>query len=472
MLKLYNTVSRKKEVFTPLHDDVVRMYCCGLTVYNYAHIGNLRSFLFEDFLRRILEYSGYSVCHVMNITDVGHLTGDVDTGEDKMSAGARREKKSVWDLAQYYIDAFRSDMKSINLLEPNRMPRATDHIVEMIFLIEKLEENGFTYSSGGNIYFDTSKFDRYCDFALLPSHEDDKSRVDYDAHKKNQRDFALWFTRSKFDEQEMKWKSPWGVGYPGWHIECSAMSMKYLGLNDDITKAETFDIHCGGIDHIPVHHTNEIAQSECVTKKKMARFWLHNEFVVIGSEKEKMAKSGNNFVTLSFLIKKGFNPLAYRYFVLGTHYRSKLSFSEEALSGSQNAFNKLKKYCFSFGDPSLGSVNEAYKVRFLNSLQDDINTPQALAVVWDLIKDVNLANIDKAATIFDFDKVLGLDLFKKEDSSKHLIPLNIMDLANQRQLARVNKNWEEADRLRVELLSLGYEIKDTDSGYELSLLIG
>lgn len=466
MIRLYNTVSRTKEDFKPIQDGKVGLYCCGPTVYNFAHIGNLRTFLFEDILRRTLDYNGYEVNHIMNITDVGHLAGDDgdDTGEDKMLKGARREKKTVWDIAHDYTVAFQNDMKALNFIEPTRMPKATDHIQEMIQLIQKLQENGFTYEAGGNIYFDTEKFERYTEFAQLPPVEDTQARVDKDENKKSQRDFALWFTKSKFDDQEMKWESPWGTGYPGWHIECSAMSMKYLGGNQDITQSETFDIHCGGIDHVTVHHTNEIAQSECVTGKNMANYWMHSEWLLVGAG-DKMAKSGDNFITLQTVIDKGYDPMVYRYFVLGAHYRSKLNFTWEALDGAQNALNKVYDFLKKTYDIEVGVVSKDYKSKFVESINDDLNTPQALASMWDVIKS-DLSDADKKATLFEFDKILGLNMveIKLEEIT---ITKELQNLLNQRQQARENKNWELSDQIRDQIREQGYDVEDSSEGQKL-----
>ena len=335
-LKLWNTMGRELQVFTPIQDGKVGMYCCGLTVYNYAHIGNLRSYLFEDFARRTLEYFGSTVRHVMNVTDVGHLTGDTDEGEDKMLKGAREKGMTVWEIAEFYTKAFFRDFELLRCSMPTVICRATEHIQDMIDLISRIEAKGFTYVSGGNVYFDISKFPDYGKLALLDQQQlRAGARITVDEGKKNPADFVLWFTKSKFEHQAMLWDSPWGRGYPGWHIECSAMSMKYLG--------EHFDIHCGGADHIPVHHTNEIAQSEAATGSRWVNYWLHGEWLLL--EKEKMAKSSGNFITLATLTEKGYDPLDYRYFCLGAHYRTQLAFSWESLdaarTGRQGVVDKI-----------------------------------------------------------------------------------------------------------------------------------
>lgn len=463
-LKLFNTLTRKKEEFVPLKEGQVGMYCCGLTVYNFAHVGNLRTYLFEDFLRRILTINGFKVKHVMNITDVGHLTSDADEGEDKMLKGAEREKKTVWEIAEFYTDAFRRDIRKLNILKPTFFPRATDHITEQINLIKNLEEKGFTYFVGGNVYFDTSKLDDYGKLAKLDLTKEGKSRVEKDENKRNKHDFVLWFTKSKFQDQEMKWKSPWGEeGYPGWHMECSAMSMKHLG--------DQFDIHCGGIDHIPVHHTNEIAQSEAATgKKPWVKYWLHGEFLVIGKG-EKMAKSKGNFITLSTFEEKGFSPLDYRYLCLGTHYRKPLMFSYEALEAAKNAREKLNERVLELKskvdkakiDYNSITDSEQYK-GFLSQINDDMNTPKVLATMWEVLKDEKLPDSDKLNLVLKFDEVLGLGL---ADLKEEKIPTKIITLAEEREKARKEKDWARADQLRDEIKAKGYEIADGDSEFKI-----
>ncbi|MBN2190641.1 MAG: cysteine--tRNA ligase, partial [Candidatus Aureabacteria bacterium] len=331
---LYNTLSKSKTAFKPIRDTEVGIYACGPTVYNFAHIGNLRTYIFEDLLKRVFLYNGYKVKHVMNITDVGHLTSDADEGEDKMLLGAEREGKSVWDIAKFYEKAFFKDTEKLNIIGPDIRCRATEHIQDMVNLIGRIEANGFTYVSGGNLYFDIEKFADYGKLSGL-SLQDLRAgaRIEVDANKKNPHDFVLWFTKSKHGNQDMQWESPWGRGFPGWHIECSAMSMKYLG--------EHIDIHCGGIDHINVHHTNEIAQSEAATGKKWVDFWLHGEFLIM--DKGKMSKSAGEFTTLNTLTDKGFDPLDFRYLCLGAHYRTQLAFSYEALESARNGLKNLRR---------------------------------------------------------------------------------------------------------------------------------
>ncbi len=468
-LMLYNTLHRKKEKFVPLDvtGKTVTLYTCGPTVYNFMHIGNLRSFLFEDILKRTLIFSGYKVKHVMNITDVGHLTGeDDDSGEDKMLKGARREGKSVWDVAAFYTDAFKRDYLAMNMTAPFVWCKATDHIKEQISMICTLEKKGFTYFAGGNVYFDSSKLKDYGKLARLDLKAEEKgktkARVEKDLAKKNSHDFVLWFTKSKFDDQEMKWDSPWGVGYPGWHIECSAMATKYLGSQ--------FDIHCGGIDHIPVHHTNEIAQSEAALGvNPWSRFWLHNEFLVVGAG-EKMAKSGENFLTLDVLGGRGIEPLDYRFFCLGTHYRNPLMFSWEALEGAKSARRRLVEKVLELkkdGAVVLSTLSEGgqgYLAAFAAAVGDDMNTPKALALVWDVLRDEELSGSEKYTVLLRFDSVLGfnLDLVVEEK-----IPAVVVKLAQERLAVRVGKEWKKSDELRDKIKDLGYIVGDTKDGFEL-----
>ncbi len=459
-LKIYNTLTRIKEDFKPIHSNKVGMYCCGPTVYNYAHIGNLRAYIFDDILRRTLIYNHFKLNHVMNLTDVGHLTSDADAGEDKMLKGAKREGKTVWEVAQFYTDAFMNDLELLNIETPDVVCKATNHIKEMIELIERIEKNGYAYVSGGNVYFDTSKFKSYGELARLKLDElEAGARIEVDENKKNPNDFVLWFTKSKFEDQAMKWDSPWGIGYPGWHIECSAMSMKYLG--------EQFDIHCGGIDHIPVHHTNEIAQSEAATlKKPWVKYWLHNNFLVM-DKNEKMAKSGDNFLRLQLLIDKGFDPIEYRYFALTTHYRQELKFSFEGLTGAKNAYNSLKNKIIEIkkDNSSKGELKiNNYREEFLESINDDLNTPKALAVLWAVIKDDALGGKEKYELLTDFDKVFGFKISEiKEEAQEELSP-EIQSLIEKREQARKNKDYKEADEIRDELKKLGIELLDTKEG--------
>ena len=406
-LKLYNTLSRKKEEFKPINPPNVGMYACGPTVYNYAHIGNLRTYVFNDVLRRTLLKNGFKLKEVMNITDVGHLTSDADEGEDKMLTAAEREKKKVSDIANFYTKAFFRDTERLNIQRVEIECKATEHIKNMIEMNQRIEKNGFAYFAGGNLYFDTGKLDDYGKLARLKLDElKEGARTDKDPNKKSPTDFVLWFTKSKFKDQEMKWESPWGLGYPGWHIECSAMSSKYLG--------DQFDIHTGGIDHIPVHHTNEIAQAEAASgKKPWVKYWVHGEFIVM--DKGKMSKSAGTFITLQSLIDKGFAPLAYRFLCLGTQYRKQLMFSWEAMQGAANAYKALKNKIAELDDKAKDeSAKKSYHEKFMKEVNDDLNTPKALAVLNELISDDKLSKNSKQELIADFDEILGLDLLKQE----------------------------------------------------------
>ena len=420
-------------------------------MYHYVHIGNHRAFIFEDILKRVLLFNNFKVKHVMNITDVGHLTSDADSGEDKMLKGAKREKKTVWEVAEFYTQSFKDDIKKLNILSADIYCKATEHIKEQIDLVKKLEKKGFTYFVGGNVYFDISKLKDYGKLARLDLSKEGKARVAQDKNKKNRHDFGLWFTKSKFQDQEMKWESPWGEGYPGWHIECSAMSMKYLG--------EKFDIHCGGMDLIPVHHTNEIAQSEALTGKKWVNYWLHNEFVVLG--KKKMSKSSGEFVTLALLEKKGFSALDYRYFCLGTHYRKPLMFSWEALESVKVSRNKLNDRVLEI--KGKGKINKKYLKEFTAAVNDDLNTPKALAVMWEMLKS-SISDGDKYVALLEIDAVFGLGL---KDLKKEKIPASVTKLAKERLKVRLDKDWKESDKLREEINKLGYSIDDTKDGYEI-----
>ena len=457
LMKLFNTLSRKRETFTPLKGEV-GMYTCGPTVYHYAHLGNLRSFIFEDVLKRVLLFNKYKVKHVMNITDVGHLSSDADEGEDKMLKGAKREKKTVWEVANFYTKAFQDDLKKLNVLPPDIWAKATDHIKEQVALVEKLEEKGFIYIAGGNVYFDTSKIKNYGKLARLKIDAKTKSRATKDKNKKNPTDFVLWFTKSKFLDQEMQWDSPWGKGYPGWHIECSAMASKYLG--------EQFDIHCGGRDLIPVHHTNEIAQAEAAFgKKPWVKYWVHNEFLV-DNQGKKMAKSAGEFLTLNVLEEKGFAPLDYRYFCLGTYYGNPLMFSLEALESAKNARKKLVEKVLGLDNSGKENkkLQEKYLKQFTADINDDLNTSKTLATVWGVLKDENLSDKDAKVLLLKFDEVLGLGL---RDLKAEKISTEVKKLAEERLKARNKKNWVQSDKLRDKISELGYVIEDTKEGYGL-----
>lgn len=458
VLKLFNTLSRKKEEFKPIKPGFVGLYCCGPTVYWHQHIGNMRTYVFEDILKRVLLYNGFKVKHVINVTDVGHLTSDADEGEDKLVKALKREgmplnKESMLKLANIYWEEFKDDFVKLHILSPDIWCKATEHVPEMLKLIERIQKNGYTYAAGGNLYYDISKFKNYAKLGKLKLEEQKAgTRVEVDVEKRNPQDFVLWFTESKFKGHIMLWDSPWGTGWPGWHIECSAMSMKYLG--------DYFDIHCGGVDHIQVHHTNEIAQSEGATGKKWVNYWLHGEFLV--SDKGKMAKSAGEFITLATLIDKGYDPLVYRYFCLTAHYRSKLSFSYDALESAKNSFNSFKERIIEIKENLASKPKDNdYKWKFADAVADDLNMPIALSVVWDVIKDKDLGSNEKYELLLDFDKVLGfnIDGFKREEISK-----GIQKLVDEREAARKAKDFKKADEIRDKLKAQGIVIEDTPQG--------
>ena len=462
---LYNTMSRTVEEFVPINDECVGLYGCGPTVYNYAHIGNLRTYIFEDTLKRVLRHAGFKVKHVMNITDVGHLTGDGDDGEDKMAKSARESGRSVWDIAKFYTDAFFKDYDSLNIIRPDVVCPATQHIPQMIELIKRLEAGGHTYVAGGNVYFSIDTFPEYGKLAKL-NLDDLRSgaRIDIDTNKRNPKDFVLWFTNSKFGEQAMMWDSPWGRGYPGWHIECSAMSMYYLG--------EQFDIHCGGIDAIPVHHTNEIAQSEAATGKKWVNYWMHGEFLL--SDKGKMSKSSGEFLTMSVLTSHGYDPLDYRYFCLGATYRTQLQFSYQGMDGARTARLGLVDRIASLGDDiapesSLSEKTRSYMDQFDSFVCNDLATARGLSVLWTMLKDEGITNAEKRRAVNYMDEVLGLGLdeikAKKDDVSD--IPAEVMELVEKRAQAKKNKDWAAADSYRNQIEAMGYLLKDTPAGPSL-----
>ncbi len=465
-IRFHNTLSGKKEIFKPIKDGEVKMYNCGPTVYDYVHIGNLRSYLFADVLRRTLEYNQFKVTQVINITDIGHLRSDADEGEDKMTAALRRDGKpltmeALRHLADFYTEAFLKNLDELNIEKPTMLPKASENIDVNIDLIKKLEEKGFIYTTSDGVYFDTSKDKNYGRLGgVFPDTDVEKSRIHHNAEKRHPEDFALW----KFSS-ELGWESPWGKGFPGWHIECSAMSMKYLG--------ETFDIHTGGMDHIPIHHNNEIAQSESATGKPLANYWLHHGFIII--EGGKMAKSQGNFLRLQDITEKGVSPLAYRYWLLTSHYRSPVNFNYEALNGSQVALTRLAGQIsypsqllgVAHPDRGQGMISLRHQQKFLSFINDDLDTPKALALVWDLLKDESISPADKRATILDFDRVLGLDLEKLAEPVHFKIPAEITKLADEREEARKEKDWEKADKLRKKILDAGFEIKDLGNDYQI-----
>jgi len=451
-LKLYNTLTRKKEVFKSLKDKKAGLYTCGPTVYMYAHIGNLRTYIFEDILKRILNYNSYKVKHVMNITDVGHLTSDSDTGEDKLEKSAVREKKTVWDIAGFYTRAFKKDLKKLNIIEPDVWEKATDTIEDQINLIKTLERKGFTYKIKDGIYFDSSKLPSYGRLWAKKIKPKAGARIEM-SEKKNPTDFALWKFSPKEKKRQMEWDSPWGIGFPGWHTECVAIGIKNLGI--------PFDIHCGGIDHIQIHHTNEIAQAEAAYEKPLANYWLHGEFLIL--KKARMGKSEGNILTLEELIKKGFHPLSFRYLALTAHYKSKLVFSLESLKSADQALKKLYQKTAELKDSKGKSPDNDYKEEFLKYINDDLNTPKALALIWKMLES-NFPARAKYELLLDFDKVLGLNL---REIKKEKIPEEIIKLVEERKKCRKNKEFQEADKIRKEIEKSGWQIEDTDQGTKI-----
>ncbi len=464
-MRLYNTRSGKVEEFIPINKDYVTMYTCGPTVYHFAHIGNLRSYIMEDVLEKSLNFLGYNVKRVMNITDVGHLTSDGDTGDDKMLKGAKREHKSVMEIAEYYTNCFKNDCDKLNIKWPDTVVPATSMIDYYIEFISKLMDKGYAYFKNGNVYFDTSKLD---DYYVLSNHNVDdllsgvRDTVTEDVNKKNKADFVLWFTKSKFEDQELKWDSPWGMGYPGWHIECSCISLKHLG--------EDLDIHCGGVDNIFPHHTNEIAQTESYVGHKWGNFWVHCEH--LNDREGKMSKSKGEFLTVSLLESKGYSPLAYRLLCLSSHYRKQLVFTYESLDIAQNTYDKLRNKIKSL--KSTGNIDnekfEKYKIQFADAIMDDMNTSNALTTLYDILKD-DMNDATKVALIRLFDTVLSLDLLREDDNEiDSELEKYILQMIEKRKIAKENKDYEMADKIRNELLEKNIIIKDTREGtiYEVN----
>lgn len=463
-MRVYNTLTKKIEDFIPFEEGKVRMYTCGPTVYDYAHIGNLRTYIFEDILEKSLKYVGYEVYRVMNITDVGHLTSDGDTGEDKMAKGALRAGKTVKETAEFYTEAFFRDCEKLNIKKPAVVSPASEHIDMYIKMITKLLNDGYAYESNGNIYFDISKAKDY--YRLSGKNPEDllvgaRDSVEEDTAKKNPADFALWFTTSKFQNQEMKWDSPWGVGYPGWHIECSGISGKFLG--------EYLDIHCGGVDNIFPHHTNEIAQSEAYFGHKWCNYWMHGEY--LNDATGKMSKSKGEFLTVSLLEEKGYDPLAYRYFCLNSHYRNPLTFTWEGLDGASNAYKKLKSKIKSLDrTPDLNeNKTDAYQVRFKEAIKNDLNTSTMMTLVYDVLKDEELSDFSKLYLMDDFDKVLGLNLIEEEAEVDEDLEKEILEKIEERNQAKKDKDYAKADQIRNELLEKGIKLIDSREGttYEI-----
>ena len=448
MLRLFDTYTRTVRPFVPLKAGEAGLYACGPTVYDYAHIGNLRTYVFEDGLRRTLQWHGYRVRHVMNITDVGHLTSDADTGDDKMERGTARTGRSAWELAEHYTEAFRADLRALNVLEPDIWCRATAHIPEQIAFVQDLEAKGFTYRTSDGLYFDTSRLPGYGHLGRLDVRGQRAGiRVEL-GEKRNPTDFALWKSSPSDRKRQMEWESPWGVGFPGWHLECSAMARKYLG--------DLFDLHCGGEDHIKVHHTNEIAQTEARCGTRLANYWLHGYFLKL--ERDKMSKSAGGFIRLQTLAERGLDPLAFRYFCLTAHYRTHLAFTWEALAGAAKALERLRAAA---RGPVIADPDEAALARFTEALDDDLNFPRALAVAWEVAKGPEAT---RSATLRRFDLALGLGLGTERPAE---VPAEIVELAQARQRARARRDFPEADRLRRELQAQGWRVADGAEGFTL-----
>mgnify|MGYP000229660407 CR=1 FL=1 len=461
-MKIYNTLTRKKEELQPINDNLVKIYSCGPTVYNYAHIGNLRTYVFMDILRRVLQYEGYKLKHVMNITDVGHLVSDADEGEDKMVKSAREQQKSPWEIAEYYTKVFFEDIKALNIQKPEIIPKATEHIQEMIEFVQALVEKGYGYETSDGIYFDISKFEGYGKLSGINLEEQIAgARVEVNEEKRNPADFALWKKAPK--NHIMQWPSPWGMGYPGWHIECSAMSRKYLG--------DSFDIHTGGVDHIPIHHENEIAQTEALLGRPSVKYWMHGEFLLV--DNGKMSKSLGNTYTIADLKARGFKPLAFRYFCLNAHYRNKLNFTWDAMKAAQVSYERLLSGALAHKnagyrkDAVSAELIDAFKKDFEEAITDDLNIPKAMGVVWNVIR-----HEEKCRELFDllvkFDQILGLDIEKAEESADKSdeleISQEIKELIERRQQARKEKNWKLADEIRDKLKEMGIQLEDTPQG--------
>lgn len=458
-LTLYNTLHHKKEEFVPMEEGKAGLYSCGPTVYSYQHLGNMRAFVMWDFLRRILEYNGFEVNHVINITDVGHLTDDADQGEDKMEQGARREGKTVWELAEYYTKVFKQDLASLNVLAPTTWCVATEHIKEQIDMIKRIEEQGFAYQTSDGIYFDTSKLDDYGKLVknFDPEKLDVGSRVEF-GEKKHPTDFALWKFSPEDEQRQMEWMSPWGKGFPGWHIECTAMGCKYLG--------KTFDIHTGGIEHIPVHHTNEIAQAQAAFGDDHVRYWLHNEWLLLG--KDKFSKSLGHTLRVQDIVEKDFDPLDYRYFLALTNYRKPAKFSLEALESARTARRRLTERVIelkeSVGVPAAAPSEQglAFQRRFVGAINDDLNVPEALALAHELLKS-DVGDAEKLSLLIDWDRVFGFRL-KQVRAEEIVVPDDVQSLVDEREAARKAKDFEKSDRLRDELSQRGWSVSDTPEG--------
>lgn len=454
MLKIYNTYSREKEEFKT-DGDTVRIYTCGPTVYNYAHIGNLRAYIFMDTLRKVLKYNGYKLTHVMNITDVGHMTSDADEGEDKMLKASREKQMKPEDIAKMYTEVFLKDIGKLNIENPEYITKATDHIKEMEEYVKDIVSNGYGYETSKGVYFDTNKLDTYGELSRA-NLKDQKAgaRIEVDDEKKNPLDFALWIKAPK--EHIMKWNSKWGLCYPGWHIECSAMSRKYLG--------ERFDIHTGGVDHIPIHHENEIAQSRGATGKNPAKYWMHSEFLLIDGG--KMSKSLGNVYTIKDLEDKGFDPLSYRYLAYTAHYRNKLNFTWDAIESANNSLINMRKlYQEHLNSEETANNIEQYRERFKEAINDDLNMPMAMAVVWEVLR--NNKSKDYAKLLLEFEEIISLDIAKVNEVKQIELPSEVEAIVEERKLARENKDFNLSDVLRDKLLDMGYKVLDTKEGQKI-----
>lgn len=470
-LYFHNTLTNEKEVFTPLRPDAVRMYNCGPTVYDRAHIGNMRSYVLADLIRRVLEYNEYNVKQVINITDVGHLTSDADEGEDKLEKAASAQGETAQDIAKKYTDLFFDDIKKLNIrTEGTEFPRATEYIGQQIAMVDTLMQIGYAYQITDGIYFDTSMFKEYGKLGNLNKQElEEGARVEKNEEKRNPSDFALWKFSPKEEKRQQEWDSPWGVGFPGWHIECSAMSRALLG--------KQLDIHTGGIDHIPVHHNNEIAQSEAVNKKKFVNYWLHNAFILV--EGRRMGKSIGNLINLDQIVDRGFSPLSYRYWLLTAHYATPANFTWDALEAAHTALKRLHRYFVEELQVQEGVVVKSYQERFHTLVNDNLDTPRAIALVWELVKDSDVSLADKRATLLNFDQVLGLGLRESNTNlHKHLrgegqklavsdIPADVQKLVAEREAARKDKDFDQADKLREKIIEHGYDVADTNDGPEV-----
>ena len=452
-LSLYDNYERRQREFVPLSGNEVGLYTCGPTVYDFQHIGNLRTYLFEDLLKRVLVLNGYRVRQVMNITDVGHLTSDADTGEDKMEAGSRRTGRSAWEIAEEYTRVFREDLAAMNITEPDVWCKATDHIQEQIAFIRDIETNGYAYRTSDGIYFDTERQPGYGYLARLDKTGLEAGKRVELGEKRSVTDFALWKFSTRGERRQMEWDSPWGTGFPGWHIECSAMAQKYLG--------DYFDIHCGGEDHIPVHHTNEIAQTEARAGTRLANFWMHGYFLLLNSA--KMAKSAGEFLRLKSLTDRGYDPLTYRFLCLTAHYRTQMSFSWEAMDAAQTGLERLRRQVYELG--AAGAADQAFSVRFRNDVNDDLQFPKALTLVWEVLKQP-LPDAVKKATVLAFDQCLGLRLAEWQPRLE-VIPAAVETLAQQRLVARQARNWAESDRLRDAIAAFGFNVEDSAGSYRL-----